>query len=117
MGSDARAAASSTGSAARAGALAGARDAAGTVAAIGQLRGALWEALAAAMAPLDAPTTAALAERLAFVCDAVGGRRARRHDFRVRDARGDWRAAIERHWRPAARSRWLAVEADDPRGW
>jgi len=59
------------GLAARAGDLAGAGGPAGAVAAVAALRGALWEALTTTMAPLDAPTTAALAERLAFVCDAV----------------------------------------------
>jgi GGDEF domain-containing protein len=59
------------GLAARAGELAGAGGPAGAVAAVAALRGALWEALTTTMAPLDGPTTAALAERLAFVCDAV----------------------------------------------
>ena len=59
------------GLAARAGELAGAGGPAGAVAAVAALRAALWEALTVTMAPLDAPTTAALAERLAFVCDAV----------------------------------------------
>jgi GGDEF domain-containing protein len=59
------------GLAARAGELAGAGGPAPAVAAIAALRGALWEVLTATMGPLDAPTTAALAERLAFVCDAV----------------------------------------------
>ena len=59
------------GLAARAGELAGAGGPAAAVAAVAALRAALWEALTATMAPLDAPTTAALAERLAFVCDAV----------------------------------------------
>ena len=59
------------GLAARAGALAGAGGPAPAVAAIAALRVTLWEALTVTIAPLDAPTTAALAERLAFVCDAV----------------------------------------------
>jgi GGDEF domain-containing protein len=59
------------GLAARAGELAGAGGPAGAVAAVAALRAALWEALTLTMAPLDGPTTAALAERLAFVCDAV----------------------------------------------
>ncbi len=59
------------GLAARAGELAGAGGPSGAVAAVAALRTALWEALTVTMAPLDAPTTAALAERLAFVCDAV----------------------------------------------
>jgi GGDEF domain-containing protein len=60
------------GLAARAGALAGAGGPAAAVAAVAAMRAALWEALTATMAPLDASTTAALAERLAFACDAVG---------------------------------------------
>lgn len=59
------------GLATRAGELAGAGGPAGAVAAVAALRAALWEALTLTMAPLDGPTTAALAERLAFVCDAV----------------------------------------------
>ena len=55
----------------RAGALAGVAGPAAAVAAVAALRAALWEALTTTMAPLDAATTAALAERLAFVCDAV----------------------------------------------
>jgi GGDEF domain-containing protein len=80
--------------AARAGAMAGAGSSAAAVAAVGQLRAALWEALVATMAPLDAATTAALAERLALVCDVVAvasvgavGRRAEPAGFRVHDAR------------------------------
>ena len=59
------------GLATRAGELAGAGGPAGAVAAVAALRAALWEGLTLTMAPLDGPTTAALAERLAFVCDAV----------------------------------------------
>src|SRR3954452_488549 len=59
------------GLATRAGELAGAGGPAGAVAAVAALRAALWEALTLTMSPLDGPTTAALAERLAFVCDAV----------------------------------------------
>jgi GGDEF domain-containing protein len=59
------------GLAARAGELAGAGGPAAAAAAVAAMRGALWEALTATMAPLDAATTAAVAERLAFVCDAV----------------------------------------------
>jgi GGDEF domain-containing protein len=81
--------------AARAGAMAGAGSPATAVAAVGLLRGALWEALIATMPPLDAATTAALAERLAWVCDrvaaaAVSAPRGTEHeaaDYRVRDAR------------------------------
>jgi GGDEF domain-containing protein len=99
--------------AARAGALAGAGDAAGTVAAVGHLRGALWEALTAALAPLDAATTAALAERLAFVCDAVCVASLGGGDFRVHDARGDWRGAVERHLAGGRPFALVAIEADD----
>jgi GGDEF domain-containing protein len=98
---------------ARAGALAGADDAAGTVAAVGQLRAALWESLIVAMAPLDAPTTAALAERLAFVCDAVAVAAVGGGAFRVRDARGDWRGAVERHVAAGQPFALLAIEVDD----
>jgi GGDEF domain-containing protein len=109
---------------ARAGELAGAGGPAATVAAVAALRGALWEALAVAMAPLDAATTAALAERLAFVCDAVAAatlRGAGAHalapadpaGLRVRDARGDWRAAADRLLADGQPFALLAVEADD----
>jgi GGDEF domain-containing protein len=99
--------------AARAGALAGADDAAGTVAAVGHLRAAVWESLVVAMAPLDASTTAALAERLAFVCDAVAVAAVGGKDFRVHDARGDWRGAVERHVAAGLPFALLAIEADD----
>ena len=87
-----------------------------------QLRAALWQALTVAMAPLDAATTAALAERLAFVCDAVtaatltgarrrGGRRSRASACTTRAATG---RAPSSAWsadgRPFAL---LALEADD----
>jgi GGDEF domain-containing protein len=111
---------------ARAGELAGAGGPAATVAAVAALRGALWEALTVAMAPLDAATTAALAERLAFVCDAVGAaalsgagasaavaRGAAAPDFRVHDARGDWEGAADRLLTDARPFALLAVEADD----
>ena len=129
------------GLAARAGELAGAGGPAGAVAAVAALRGALWEALTVTMAPLDAPTTAALAERLAFVCDAVAAATlgaavspgaaaspsadaapaeaapASAEDavasFRVRDARGDWEAAVERLAAGARPFALLAVEVDD----
>jgi GGDEF domain-containing protein len=82
--------------AARAGAMAGAGSPASAVAAVGLLRGALWEDLRATMPPLDAATTAALAERLAWVCDAVAaatvsaprGGEEERAALRVHDARG-----------------------------
>jgi GGDEF domain-containing protein len=81
--------------AARAGAMAGAGSPATAVAAVGLLRAALWEALRATMGPLDAATTAALAERLAWVCDLVAAAtvsapRATEREapgFRVRDER------------------------------
>ena len=125
----------------RAGKLAGATGPAAAVAAVAALRAALWEALTTTMAPLDAATTAALAERLAFVCDAVaaatlgaaalaGGAAppgaaappaeatpASGEDavasFRVRDARGDWEAAVERLAAGARPFALLAVEVDD----
>ncbi|HEX7298593.1 MAG TPA: diguanylate cyclase [Solirubrobacteraceae bacterium] len=129
--------------ASRAGALAGAGSPASAVAAVGELRAAVWEALTTAMAPLDAATTAALAERLAFVCDLVAvatvsgsARAGEPADIRVHDARGggDVRAAGERQgpgdvraaaaggdWRAAAQHQLaagrgfalLAVEVDD----
>jgi GGDEF domain-containing protein len=112
--------------AARAGAMAGAGSAAAAVAAVGQLRAALWEALVATMAPLDAATTAALAERLALVCDVVAvatagavGRRAEPAGFRVHDVRehgqagADWRTAAERHVREGRAFSLLALEVDD----
>jgi len=101
------------GPAARAGALAGAGDPASTVAAIGHLRSALWEALTVAMAPLDAATTAALAERLAFVCDVVTVASLGGADFRVHDARADWRGAIVRHLAGGRPFALVAIEADD----
>jgi GGDEF domain-containing protein len=95
--------------AAGAGALAGAADAAAVAAAIGHLRSALWEALLATMGPLDAATTAALAERLGWVCDAILA------DALAAPARAplDWRQALERHAgdrRPVAL---LALELPD----
>jgi GGDEF domain-containing protein len=111
------------GLAARAGALAGAGGPAASVAAVAALRAALWQALTVAMAPLDAATTAALAERLAFVCDAVtaatlGGAAAGAPgddvaSFRVQDARGDWEGAVERMAADGRPFALLAVEADD----
>jgi GGDEF domain-containing protein len=103
--------------AARAGALAGAGSASAAVAAVGQLRAALGEALVATMAPLDATTTAALAERIAFVCDVVAvaavgavGRRAEPAGFRVHDARehGAIGAEAARASAPAAAERAVA---------
>jgi GGDEF domain-containing protein len=80
--------------AAGAGPMGGAGSAAAAVAAVGHLRAALWEALLATMAPLDTATTAALAERLAFVCDVVAvasvgaaGRRTEPPGILLRDAR------------------------------
>jgi GGDEF domain-containing protein len=104
--------------AARAGAMAGAGSAASTVAAVGLLRGALWESLRAAMPPLDAATTAALAERLAWVCDrvaaaAVGAaaRGAEPPALRVRDARGETAALAADRRVPASREA-AALDAD-----
>jgi GGDEF domain-containing protein len=118
--------------AARAGELAGAGDAPAIAAAVAALRTALWEALLVAMAPLDQPTTAALAERLAWVCDLVAapGLEAtaaeRPAAFRVHDARRphlvevrgpSWRdalrRALERHARDGAPVALLALEVDD----
>ena len=136
------------GLAARAGELAGAGGPAAAVAAVAALRAALWQALTVTMAPLDAATTAALAERLAFVCDAVAAATlgaaaspgaasppagaasppgvaaapaeaapAAGEDavasFRLRDARGDWEAAVERLAAGARPFALLAVEVDD----
>jgi GGDEF domain-containing protein len=89
--------------AARAGAMAGAGSPASAVAAVGLLRGALWESLRATMPRLDAATTAALAERLAWVCDLVAAatvsapRGAEREppDLRVRDTRSRHGAGAE----------------------
>jgi GGDEF domain-containing protein len=57
--------------AARAGRLAGAGGAAGAAGAVGALRAALWEAVHGELRRPDAGLVAALAERLAFVCDVV----------------------------------------------
>jgi GGDEF domain-containing protein len=59
------------GLAAAAGALAGAGDPPAVVAGLGALRAAAWEALTTVLHPLDVATTAALAERLAYVCEVV----------------------------------------------
>jgi GGDEF domain-containing protein len=130
------------GLAARAGELAGAGGPAATVAAVASMRAALWQALLETTAPLDAATTAALAERLAFVCDAVtaaalgaagdavagaapgaagdvvaGADRGAAGDavagFRVRDARADWGGAVDRLLGDGRPFALLAVEADD----
>jgi GGDEF domain-containing protein len=126
--------------AASAGGLAGAGSPATSVAAIGQLRAALWDALTATMPALDAPTTAALADRLAFVCDIVavatlaaprrtaepesaegpprrasapGDAEPAGAEPRLRDARGDWRGAVERHLSGGRGFALLAVDVDD----
>jgi GGDEF domain-containing protein len=113
--------------AARAGAMAGAGSAASAVAAVGLLRGALWDALRATMPPLDAATTAALAERLAWVCDLVAAATVSApregQALRVRDARGqaaaapladaDWRAAAGRLLADGRPFALLALEIDD----
>jgi GGDEF domain-containing protein len=57
--------------AARAGRLAGAETPAGAAAAVGHLRSALWDALSPPMGRLDGAHVAALAARLAHVCDVV----------------------------------------------
>jgi GGDEF domain-containing protein len=96
--------------AAGAGAMAGAGSPATVVAAVGLLRAALWEALRATMGPLDAATTAALAERLAWVCDLVAAatvsapRAAEREvpGFRVRDERSRSGSGTEGTARDAA---------------
>lgn len=85
--------------AARAGAMAGAGSPASTVLAVALLRTALWESLRAAMGPLDAATTAALAERLAWVCDRVAAAAVSAPRgataLRAYDARGRTRAGTE----------------------
>jgi GGDEF domain-containing protein len=81
------------------------------------------------MAPLDAATTAALAERLSYVCDvvtvaALGGAPAGAPaavrpaaddvaSFRVHDARADWEGTVQRLLDGGRAFALLAVEADD----
>jgi GGDEF domain-containing protein len=95
--------------AARAGELAGAGGPKAIVAAVAALRGALWEALVATMAPLDQPTTAALADRLAYVCDAVAGACLSAAPpqgpptFHVSDARRPHLVEVRNRWRQALR--------------
>jgi GGDEF domain-containing protein len=113
------------GLAGRAGALAGAGSAASAVAAVAHLRSALWHELTTALAPLDAPTTAALAERLAFVCDVVAVAAVAEHaSFHVHDARAaprppaavedpDWRVAVADHIAADRAFALLAIELDD----
>jgi hypothetical protein len=96
---------------ARAGALTGASGPAEVIAAVAALRAAAWEALTTSR--LDAPTTAALAERLAHVCDVVAVAAVGGAALRVHDARGDWRAAIARLLAAARPFAVLAVEAGD----
>jgi GGDEF domain-containing protein len=93
--------------AARAGAMAGAGSHASAVAAVGLLRGALWEALRATMPPLDAATTAALAERLAWVCDRVAA-------ATVSAPRGAEREAPAISVRDARSRRGAGTEEGDP---
>lgn len=95
----------------RAGSLAGATGPAEVVAAVAALRAAAWEALTTIR--LDAATTAALAERLAHVCDAVAVAAVGGAELRVHDARGDWRAAIARLLAAARPFAVLAVEGGD----
>ena len=108
--------------AARAGAMAGAGSAASAIVAVGLLRGALWESLRAAMPGLDATTTAALAERLAHVCDLVAAaavsapaRHGEPPTLRVRDTREavDWRAVAARLLADGRGFVLLAAEVDD----
>ncbi len=118
------------GLAAAAGPLAGAGGPAPIAAGVAALRGALWEALTTTMAPLDAATTAALAERLSYVCDVVtvaalgaaapgapaAAPRPAAEDvasFRVHDARADWAGAAQRLLDAERAFALLAVEADD----
>jgi GGDEF domain-containing protein len=110
--------------AARAGALAGAGSPASAVAAVGHLRAALWETLTESLGPLDASTTAALATRLAHVCDLITAATvtARSHDtpvpFHMEDTRraatsADWRGAAARLVGDGRGFALLAVEVDD----
>jgi GGDEF domain-containing protein len=107
--------------AARAGAMAGAGSPATAVAAVGLLRGALWESLRATMPPLDAATTAALAERLAWVCDRVAaatvsaprGADREQEALRLRDVRADWHAAAARLLADGRGFALLVAEIDD----
>jgi GGDEF domain-containing protein len=100
--------------AAHAGALVGAREPAASVAAVAALRRALWEALLAHLGPLDAAGTAALAERLAWVCDMVAAATlAGEPAIGVHDTRGGWRAAAARGVREGRSFALLAVEVDD----
>jgi GGDEF domain-containing protein len=107
--------------AARAGAMAGAGSPATAVAAVGLLRAALWESLRATMPPLDAATTAALAERLAWVCDLVAAatvsapRGAERDvpGLRLRDTRGRPAWGGEGGGRHAAAAEGAAAAAPD----
>jgi GGDEF domain-containing protein len=95
----------------RAGVLAGAQAPAEVVATVAALRGAIWEALTATR--LDAATTAGLAARLAWVCDAVAITALGGTELRIHDARGDWRAAIDRLLAAERPFALLAIEADD----
>jgi GGDEF domain-containing protein len=107
--------------AARTGAMAGTGSPASAVTAVGLLRGALWQALMATMPTLDAATTAALAERLAWVCDLVAAAtvsapRGAEHEtssLRVHDVRADWRAAAGRLLADGRGFALLALEIDD----
>jgi GGDEF domain-containing protein len=94
-----------------AGAITGATGPAEVVGAVAALRSAAWEALTTTR--VDAPTTAAIAERLAHVCDALAVAALGATELRVHDARGDWRAAIARLLAAARPFAVLAVEAGD----
>jgi hypothetical protein len=101
--------------AAGAGALAGARDPAAAVAAVATLRRAIAGALARELGDLDAPTTAALADRVAHVADVVTAAvLAPAIGADLAGAEEPWRAAIERRLAAGgAPFAVLAVEADD----
>jgi GGDEF domain-containing protein len=98
--------------AATAGRLAGAASPPAAAAAVARLRDAAWTALAAQAGPLDGPATAALAARLAHVCDVItarvlderppdapGALRALEADLRASEE--PWIVAIERRLAPA----------------
>ncbi len=82
--------------AASAGVLAGAPDPAGALRAVGALRAALWSAVTDGLTRPEPEHVAALAARLALVCDVVAA------------------AALERTGRPAAASDGSAPAADEP---
>jgi GGDEF domain-containing protein len=106
--------------AAAAGELAGAGDPAAAAAAVAALRRAVWAALTGVdgIGPLDAAATAALAERVAHVLDAVTAAvLARPVAADLAAAEEPWRAAVERrleaHRRDGSRFAVVLVEATD----